>query len=151
MRLHKMLNTSRIRIDVYASDWEEAIELGGDILIRENIIEPRYLVAVKETKKKIGPYIVVAPGIAISHSLPENGVNELGMSLIRLKDPVDFGHKTNGPVKLLFTLAATDKNAHLKALRQLMHIFLNKNDLYILFNSINIEEIASVIEKHSTS
>lgn len=149
MLLHEMLNTDRIRIEVEAFDWEEAIEIGGNILLRDDVIEPRYLEAVKKTKKMLGPYIVVAPGIAISHSIPEDGAKKMGMSLIRLKEPVDFGHRTNGPVKLLFTLAATDKKSHLKALRQLMHIFLNKKDINVLFNSCNIREISDVIEKHS--
>jgi mannitol/fructose-specific phosphotransferase system IIA component (Ntr-type) len=147
--LNNILNTNRIKIDAEASDWEEAIDLGGDILIRENIIEPRYLKAIKETKEKLGPYIVIAPGIAISHSKPEDGVLDVGMSLIRLKEPVDFGHRTNGPVKLLFTLATTDRKTHLEALRQLMHIFLREEDMNTLLNSRNVEEIAKVIYKHS--
>lgn len=149
MLLNELLNIDRIKIDVETSDWEEAIDAGGKMLLKEGLIESRYIEAVKETKKKLGPYIVIAPGIAISHSKPEDGVLEMGMSLIRLKEPVDFGHKTNGPVKLVFTLAATDKKTHLKALRQLMHIFLHKDDLDILFNSKSVGEIVEVINKHS--
>jgi len=149
MLLIELLNINNIKLDVEASDWEQAIDLGGSILLQEGLIEPRYLEAIKETKKKLGPYIVIAPGIAISHSKPEDGALNMGMSLVRLKEPIDFGHQTNGPVKLLFTLAATDKKAHLEALKQLMHIFLRKKDMNILLNSQDIEEIAKVISKHS--
>lgn len=151
MQLNEMLNKDKIKIDVEASNWEQAIDIGGDILLAEGLIEPRYLEAVKETKKKLGPYIVIAPGIAISHTRPENGALATGMSLVRLKEPIDFGHQTNGPVKLLFTLATKDKISHLQALRQLMHILMHKEDMEILFHSQSVTEIAEVINRHSKS
>lgn len=149
MRLDEMLNEKTIRLDVEADGWEQAVDIGGSILLSEGLIEPRYIEAVKETKKKLGPYIVIAPGIAISHSRPEDGVLHTGMSLIRLKEPVDFGHETNGPVKLLFTLAARDSEVHLEALKQLMDVLLDSRSMEILLNSDSIREIAEVMEKHS--
>jgi mannitol/fructose-specific phosphotransferase system IIA component (Ntr-type) len=149
MLLNELLHLNRIKIDIDATDWEEAIDAGGMILLEEGLIEPRYIQAIKESKEKFGPYIVIAPGIAISHSKPEDGVIRAGMSLIRLKNPVSFGHSSNDPVSLIFTLAATDNIRHLKALKQLMYILLNKEDLDKLFTAQGIDEIAKVITEYS--
>ncbi|MFB8734775.1 PTS sugar transporter subunit IIA [Bacillus sp. SL00103] len=35
-----------------------------------------------------GPYIVIAPQVAIPHARPEDGVNELSMSLMTFEQPV---------------------------------------------------------------
>jgi len=71
------------------------------------------------TVKEIGPYIVIAPGIAMPHARPEAGAKKIGMSLITLKTPVNFGNKENDPVKIVVCLSAIDHSTHLKALSEL--------------------------------
>ncbi len=149
MLLNEMLTKSHIQVNVEAKDWEKAIDLGGDILLQENLIEQSYIEAVKKTKNELGPYIVIAPGIALSHARPENGVNHTSMSLIRLKEPVAFGHEDNDPVSLVFTLATTDSQSHLNALQQLMSVMTNKEDLSVLFTTNDVDEIVDIINKHS--
>lgn len=149
MLLNEILLINRIKVNVDAKDWEEAIDIGGSLLIDEALIEKRYIEAVKKTLKKLGPYIVLAPGIAISHSRPEDGVNKTSMSLIQLIEPVKFGHETNDPVKLVFTLATTDNESHLKSLRQLMSLMMVSEDLEVLFTTNDVNDIIQVINKHS--
>ncbi len=50
MLLNEMLTKSHIQVNVEAKDWEKAIDLGGDILLQENLIEQSYIEAVKRTK-----------------------------------------------------------------------------------------------------
>ncbi len=71
------------------------------------------------------------------------------MSLIRLKEPVAFGHEDNDPVSLVFTLATTDSQSHLNALQQLMSVMTNKEDLSVLFTTNDVDEIVDIINKHS--
>lgn len=147
MLLNEMLLKDRIQLNVEASDWEDAVDIGGEILISEKMIEPSYIEAVKKMKDEIGPYIVIAPGIALSHARPENGVNQTSMSLIRLKEPVEFGHEENDPVSLVITMATTDNESHLKSLSQLMDLMLD--DLDTLFSAKDVDQIVDVINKHS--
>ncbi|PKM50128.1 MAG: PTS mannitol transporter subunit IIA [Firmicutes bacterium HGW-Firmicutes-7] len=149
MLLNEMLLIDRIKVNVEAKGWEEAIDIGGNLLIDQALIEKSYIEAVKQTLRSLGPYIVLAPGIAISHSRPENGVHKTCMSLIQLKEPVEFGHDTNDPVKVIFTLATTDKEAHLQSLRQLMSLMMVSEDLEVLFTAKDVDDIIEVINKHS--
>jgi len=149
VKLNELLKANRIMVNVEAEDWERVIDVGASLLLKEGMIEPRYIDAIKETKKTMGPYIVIAPGIAIPHSKPEDGVLKTGMSFIKLKEPVYFGHIDNDPVRIVFTLASIDRNTHLAALKQLMNILMDNEELEKLFNSQSIDEIVDVINKHS--
>ncbi|MFZ5817162.1 MAG: BglG family transcription antiterminator [Bacillota bacterium] len=117
--LDQVLSPALIRLDLEAADWEEAIRLAGAPLVESNQVEPRYVDAMVETVRRIGPYIVVDKGIAMPHARPEDGVREVAFSLIRLRRPVQFGHPTNDPVHLVVALASPDAGTHLRALQQL--------------------------------
>lgn len=141
--LRDVLTASTIRLDVSAGDWEEAFCAGADLLLRQGLIEPRYITALIDTVRSFGPYAAIAPGIALSHAKPEDGVNGLGLSFIRLSKPVSIGHPENDPIRLVFTLAPVDSYSHHKILAQLMKIFLNKKDMDIFLHSGSLEEILS--------
>ena len=74
-----------------------------------------------EAVETMGPYIVLAPGIALPHARPEAGVERLAMALLRTREPVYFdGEKY---ANLFFVLASADGKSHMNALIQLSHIF----------------------------
>lgn len=146
--LSDLLTREMIRIDVEAKDWEEAIREGTKVLRQNNYVEDCYEEAIINNIKSMGPYMVVAPGIVLSHARPENGVNKLSMSLTLLKNPVVFGHETNDPVKLVITVAAIDNETHLKALSQLMELMMNEEDMKKIFNANNKDEIVKIVNKY---
>ena len=71
------------------------------------------------TVEQLGPYIVIAPGIALAHSRPSPAVRRAGISLVTLAEPVEFGHRQNDPVSLVVGLAAPDDEGHVTALATL--------------------------------
>lgn len=118
--LKDVLKEENILLNVEVKDWQEAIDVGGNILLKNGYIEKEYINAMKDAVKTLGPYIVIAPGIAMPHARPEMGVKKVGMSLITLSKPVYFGNPENDPVKIVVCLCSTDSVTHLKALAQLM-------------------------------
>ncbi len=118
--LKDLLTEDTIKLNVDADNWEEAVKIGGELLEKSGAIEHRYIDAMINAVKEIGPYIVIAPGIAMPHAKPESGVKKIGMSLITLKNPVNFGNKENDPVKIVVCLCAIDHSTHLKALAELV-------------------------------
>jgi PTS system ascorbate-specific IIA component len=74
------------------------------------------MVAAIET---LGPYVVLAPGLALAHARPSPAVRRTGLSWLTLASPVAFGHATNDPVRLVVGLAACDHEAHVAALSRL--------------------------------
>jgi mannitol operon transcriptional antiterminator len=120
--LRELLTASVIDVKVKASNWEEVIYAGGKILEEQGLIEHRYVDAMVNTVKKMGAYIVIAKGIAMPHARPEDGVKKVGMALLTLENPVNFGSKENDPVSVAIFLCAVDNITHLKALTELMQL-----------------------------
>jgi len=97
----------------------DAIALAGDLLQKSGRVSSAYVKTMIDAVEKFGPYIVIAPGIALAHGKPEEGVNENGLSLVVIREPLAFGHGENDPVELVFGLAAMDHSSHLGLMAEL--------------------------------
>jgi mannitol/fructose-specific phosphotransferase system IIA component (Ntr-type) len=97
------------------------------------------------TTKELGPYIVIAPGVAIPHSRPEDGVISPCMAFVKLASPVEFGNKENDPVHLLFALGALDHEQHVDALRQIAEVLMDEKKSKKLFEAGSIQDITGVL------
>ncbi|MFZ5824288.1 MAG: BglG family transcription antiterminator [Bacillota bacterium] len=146
--LDQVLSPELIRLDVEATDWEEAIRLAGAPLVESNRVEPRYVDAMVETVRRIGAYIVVDKGIAMPHARPEDGVKAIAFSLIRLRHPVPFGHPANDPVRLLVAMASPDAETHLRALQQLADLLAN-SDARRVFEEGTVSQILQLVGQSS--
>ena len=140
-----MLNERLIKLDVEAATAEEAIRKAGELLVAEGKVEERYIDAMIKGFQEIGPYIVLAPSIAIPHARPEHGVKEQGLSLIRLKHPVVFNHPINDPVTLVCAICGVDSTSHIEMLRSLASILGDKSKLAIIMASKDKQEILSIM------
>jgi ascorbate PTS system EIIA or EIIAB component len=117
--LAQSFGTDSLAIVSNLSDRTEAIKLAGDLLQKSGRARAEYVTSMIEAVEKYGPYIVIAPGIALAHGKPEDGVIENGLSLVVMREPLAFGHGENDPVELVFGLAATDHTSHLGLMAEL--------------------------------
>lgn len=147
--LSDVLKEENINLCHHANNWEEAVCEAGRLLVEADCAEPRYIDAMIESVKELGPYIVIAKGIAMPHARPGNGSKKVSMSLVRLNKPVEFGNKDNDPVDLVFALSATDNNSHLQIMADLSSILSNENYIKIIRESNDIREVLNLIEKAS--
>jgi len=125
-RLAEVLTEDMIMARADVSDWKDAIRKSGELLVKAGAADPKYIDAMIEFCEEHNAYIVIAPGIAIPHARPEDGMKKVGFSLITLKKPVEFGNPVNDPVDLVIALGAPDNKSHIKALAQLAEILMNK-------------------------
>jgi mannitol operon transcriptional antiterminator len=145
--LTELIPAKRIALDVEASNWQEAIRLTGKLFLDTGIIEPMYIEAMIEIAEELGPYIVIAPHIALPHARPEDGALETGLCLVRLKSPIPFGHADHDPVELLFGLVAVDKEVHVRALQTLAEVLTSSGFVMELKAAESVEEVHSIFEK----
>jgi len=110
--VERLIDSNTIAIGMEATSWEEAVRNGGALMTGAGLAEPRYIDAIVENHKTIGPYFVIAPGIAMPHAKPENGVLKTGYALVTLKQPVEFGDDENDPVNLLIFAGAINREEH---------------------------------------
>lgn len=123
--LKDALNAQTVRAKVTATSWEQAVEVAGTVMVQANLVEQRYIDAMKKTLRELGPYSVIAPGIAMPHARPEDGVIQTGFSLVTLVNPVTFGNAENDPVDILLTFSASDKERHIAALKEISAFLSN--------------------------
>ncbi|NMB61553.1 MAG: PTS transporter subunit EIIA [Chloroflexi bacterium] len=137
MNLKDLLVSDAIvaKLDLLSRD--QVIEKAGGLLVSAGTVLPQYIEAMRKVMEDLGPYCVIAPGIALLHARPENGVIRSSLALVTLKHPICFGHSTNDPVDLAFALAANDKKSHIDALAELAGYLSESNFLRVLRENTN--------------
>jgi mannitol/fructose-specific phosphotransferase system IIA component (Ntr-type) len=143
--LEKMISKKTIALNVEVKDWQDAVRISGGLMVENGSVEPRYIDAMIETTKILGPYIVISPGVALPHARPEDGVKEPCMSLITLKTPVNFGNVHNDPVKLVIAFGTVDHNAHVKAISKLARIIGDEEKLSALINAQEVNQVEKIV------
>ncbi|AYE52506.1 BglG family transcription antiterminator [Priestia megaterium] len=147
--LHEVLQEPFLQLTDSADDWKSAVRLAAKPLLNYEYIEPSYVEAMIKSVEQLGPYIVIAPKVALPHARPEQGVNRVGMSMLRLKEPVYFSTEKQHGAQLIIVLAATDNETHLKALSQLS-MMLSENDNIDKLIAMNTkQEMLALIEAYS--
>lgn len=111
-----------IVIKAEANDWRHAVTLAGDALVASGATTDAYTEAMLAAIDELGPYIVIAPGLALAHARPSEAVLHTGLSWVSLAEPVEFGHASNDPVTLVVGLAAPDHDGHLEIMAALAGI-----------------------------
>jgi mannitol/fructose-specific phosphotransferase system IIA component (Ntr-type) len=129
LRLASLLTDETVRARVHVVSWQEAVERVGELLVGSGAVETRYIEAMKLVLSEMGPYAVIAPGIALLHARPEDGVRRPCLALMTLATPVPFGHSQNDPVDLVVALGAVDKQAHMVALQELARLLMDQPTL----------------------
>ncbi|WP_040213224.1 BglG family transcription antiterminator [Clostridium polynesiense] len=139
-----LLSEEVIILDKKVENWKEAIILSGEPLLWNDVITSNYLRAVVNNVLDRGPYFVFTPGIALAHAAPQDGAKQLGASFIRLKSPVEFGHKTNDPITIVIMLSVTDTKKNLNMLFTTMDTLCNPEAVERLIKAKTKKEIIDI-------
>lgn len=130
-----------IRVGVDASNFAEAITAAGELLVAAGHVKPEYVPAMIRVVEELGPYIVIAEGIALAHATPGELVAKSSISLAVLANAVDFG--SGKMVKAVFALAATDHAAHIDALGELATLLSDEDFRSAVLNADEIDQLAA--------
>jgi PTS system ascorbate-specific IIA component len=118
-----------------------AIKIAGDLLVQSGKAKHSYVASMLEAVERFGPYIVIAPGIALAHGKPSEDVIETGLSLLVLKQAIEFQHAQNDPVQLIFGLAATDHESHIETMAKLAELLSDQDRVSTLLTSSDSHQI----------
>lgn len=110
-----------------AKDWKAAISLAAQPLLEKDLIEKQYIDAMIQNVLDNGNYIIILPRVAMPHARPEYGSKGVGISFLRLEEPVMFPGGV--AVDVFFALASNTPDGHLELMAQLAEILSNV-DLY---------------------
>ena len=137
-----------ILLQAQAETWQEAVKLGVDLLVKADVVEPRYYQAILDGVAQFGPYFFIAPGLAMPHGRPEEGVKRTGFSLVTLKNPLVFDHEDNDPVDILITMAAVDATTHQEVgIMQIVNLFEDEANFDRLRACRTAQEVLDLIDR----
>lgn len=142
----QLLNEAVVLLNAEAKTAEEAIRLAGDLLVKAGKVRESYVNAMVNGFNEVGPYIVIAPGIAAPHARPEHGVIEKCLSFVRLQEPVKFGHPTNDPVQIICAIGGVDSSGHIEMLQYLASILGDPDKIKQILTVKNYKEFIKLIE-----
>jgi mannitol/fructose-specific phosphotransferase system IIA component (Ntr-type) len=143
----KAFGPSSIDISTEKLSWLEALERSVNLLVESGRTKPEYFEQVIASTQKLGPYFVVAPGIAIAHAAPSSAVIETGFALLKLEKPVASG-SINDPVSLLFSFASVDSVSHIELLGEFANMMSTPGKVNLLLNASAIGEIRDILSEN---
>ncbi len=124
-----------IEVEVVVESREAAIVRVGELLVASGRTTAGYTGEMLDALDELGPYFVIAPGIAIAHARPSESVLSAGLSLVVLASPIEFGSDHNDPVRLVFGLCAKDHDGHIEVLAGLAEVLSDEAKVNFLLNA----------------
>ena len=106
-----------------AATWRDAVRLAGAALTASGSTKPGYAAEMIRMIEEHGPYVVIAPGLALAHARPGPEVIADGLAVVTLATPVPFGHPHNDPVSVVLGLAISSIDRHLESIAELANVF----------------------------
>lgn len=139
------LPESAIQIAAEAADWRAAVTLAGDALVRSGAARPEYAGEMIRMIDEHGPYVAIAPGLALAHARPGPEVIADGLSVVTLATPVSFGHPHNDPVHVVLGLAIATADEHLAAVAAVANIFNDSTATADLAGATSAAEVQRIM------
>lgn len=141
----------RIRVLDEVTDWRSSIIEASQPLLEQGCIEEGYVEAMIHNVEENGAYIVLAPHFALPHADKREYVKETAMSVLLLKEAVDFNQAGEEDedrwVRLLIVLAAKDSNSHLQALQGLASLLDEDENIDLLLKQESPEELEATLNQ----
>jgi PTS system ascorbate-specific IIA component len=146
--LQDLLSEDNVSFRYPAETWEDVIRHGGQLMVDAGFTDPTYTEAMIDVVRDMGPYIVLAPGLAMPHARPEMGAKQVGAALVTLEKPIDFGSPENDPVSVAIFLCAPNKDEHIQLLTDIATLFEDEEFLDAAVNFESIEDVQSFLAEH---
>jgi PTS system ascorbate-specific IIA component len=143
--LEQALGQGSIKLQQSCVSWRETFELAGLGLVESSRTTSAYTNEMIQAFEELGPYMVIAPGIALAHGRPSESVLETGLSLVTLSTPVVFGSTSNDPVSLVIGLAAVDHDSHIDLMAALSELLMSEDTVNSLLRATNESEVRSYL------
>jgi PTS system ascorbate-specific IIA component len=133
-----------VQLGAAAEDWRSAVVLAAAGLERTGAAAPEYADEMIRMIDEHGPYVVIAPGLALAHARPGPEVHADGLSVVTLVTPVSFGHPHNDPVRVIIGLAA-GYATHLSVVAALANVFNDTDAVDRLAGAASAAEVRAIL------
>lgn len=126
-------------------DYKEAIRLASQPLLLSGTITANYVRAMILNHDFENPYTKLGKYLAIPHAEPRAGVSRLSMSLLFVKNGVFISKHEK--VYFILTIAPIDKEQHILALYQIVHLAENEELMRSLIQNFSTSALLEAIQQ----
>jgi len=141
----ELLKKQRVTYVDKVSNWEEAILMAAKPLVRDGAITEVYIDAMIQSVKDHGPYIVIAPNIAMPHAQGGTGVHENSFAFMKVGQPVHFSDSSEHDAQLIFVLAGIDSNSHIGLLQAFVESVSDDEFVSKLLETKNVADLEKLV------
>jgi mannitol/fructose-specific phosphotransferase system IIA component (Ntr-type) len=141
--LRKFLPCDFIQYRDKVENWQEAIRIACEPLVKNNIIKSSYVTTLIEDNDHQQIYSFLGENMAIPHAATEKGVLADAFAMLILKSPVEFANGQK--VSIVTPLAIYNPNRHLKALFQLADLAEDDEKMSKLLDSKEVADAWLII------
>jgi PTS system ascorbate-specific IIA component len=128
-----------------AADWRAAVRAAGQALTATGSAREGYSDEMIRMIEEHGPYVVIAPGLALAHARPGPDVIGDGLAVVTLKEPVPFGHPHNDPVRVVLGLAILRVETHLASVAAIANIFNDSDAVSAIAAATTADEVLQIM------
>lgn len=122
-----------IQLGMHADSWEESIRIAAEPLVGRGLIDQIHVERMVESVNRLGPYIVIMPGFALTHTAPWDGVMASDLSIARFDSDIEF-HCDYDPMHIVMCLG-TDSESHVAGLQRIAEKLLDDGFLDSLMSA----------------
>ncbi|MFT8889780.1 MAG: PTS sugar transporter subunit IIA [Ethanoligenens sp.] len=144
------IEVTDIQLNIEAADRQSAVRKAAQPLVDTGNITTGYVDEMLDAMEKLGPYFVIAPGLALAHARPSENVKQTGFSIATFQTPIKFGSAENDPVDIVIVLASIDSSNHLEMLQKIVGFLNEEKNIAMLREAASMEDavnIALIINK----
>ena len=146
-RLADFILEDRVQIIDSAESWQKSIEICGRPLIEKNEIKKDYIEEIINIAELFGVHFILENNVAIPHGEVFTNVNKSCISVLSIRNAVDF--PGNRKVFLMFLIGAANITEHVKSIEEIINLTQKKDllekikkidnsaELYKFFKTLN--------------
>ena len=127
--LKEQLTGNTMLIDTDRIFGRRRFEVGAEPLVNNGIVEKAYVGAIIQNVLENGNYIILLPQVAMPHARPEYGSKGVGLTFLRVKEPVMFPEWRTS-VKIFFTLSSDSPEGQLDLIASLGELLSDEELIY---------------------
>lgn len=136
-KLEYYIEKEYVQLENRKMDWKEALRLASKPLLKEGVIEERYIDDLERQISSPDNYSFLGECMAIPHSNPGEGALKDGIGILISKEPIIFpGGKK---IHFLVPMSITNLSIHLRAVNQLANLALDGEKLSNLLQAETAE------------
>lgn len=144
--LDNWLTPDKIQMVESVTDWQAAVTLAAQPLLADATITAKYLSAIFDAHAALGPFYVLAPGLAMPHARPEQGALKNGLSLVHIRHGVAFHSAANDPIYVVLMLSAHNGDEHIAMISHLAGLFSDEQRLGQLLHPQNRAALMTLLQ-----